>query len=60
MSVGVSETFILYKINGIKRLQNHVHGTFTFTLQNLKNYFIKKIIFFIVRKVSDVSFLDQS
>jgi hypothetical protein len=35
--VGRSEKFILYKINGLKRLQNHVHGTFTFTFKKRKN-----------------------
>ncbi len=32
-----SEIFILYMINGPKRTQNQVHGTFTFTLQKRKN-----------------------
>jgi hypothetical protein len=31
-----SETFMLCKINGLKRLKNHVHSTFTFTLQKRK------------------------
>jgi hypothetical protein len=32
------ETIILYKINGQKRLQNRVHGKFTFTFQKRKNH----------------------
>ena len=28
-----SETFMLYLMNGLKRLQNYVYGMFTFTLQ---------------------------
>jgi hypothetical protein len=38
-----SEKFILYKINGLKRLQNHVHGSKTKeTLYNLtKNIYWK-------------------
>jgi hypothetical protein len=33
-------TIILYKVNGLKRLQNHVHGTFTFTFQKRKKHCI--------------------
>jgi hypothetical protein len=34
------ETIILYIINGQKRLQNQVHGAFTFTIQKRKNHCI--------------------
>jgi hypothetical protein len=39
-NVGQSEVFMLYKMNGMTRLQNHVHGTFTFTftLQKRKKH----------------------
>jgi hypothetical protein len=43
-NAGSSETFRQGQersgtLDGLKRLQNHVHGTFTFTLQKRKNHF---------------------
>jgi hypothetical protein len=35
---GRSEKFMLNMTKGLERLQNHVYGTFTFTLQKLKNH----------------------
>ena len=32
-------TIILYKVNGLKRLQNHVHGTFTVRSRNVHGTF---------------------
>ena len=42
-----SEAFILYKINGLKRLQNLAHRTFNRTLQKRKKNRIEKMLYFI-------------
>jgi hypothetical protein len=47
--VGRSETFIMYKINGLKRSQNHVHSTFTFTLKKQKKHCMNCLL--LLRKI---------